>query len=55
MNIGRGYCSAIALPGDREALVLGGSGGVGVTETTAVLDLGTMVFTTAPACDGECA
>ena len=41
----RGFSSAVALPGDRHTLVIGGFDQGVVTEMTVVLDLGTMVFT----------
>ena len=54
MNIERGHCSTVSLPGDREALVLGGfgQGGVGKDDGGARpqhdgLHTGT--------CDGDCA
>ena len=40
------WCSAVVLPGDRQALVIGGYGEEDTERMTAVLDLGTMVFTT---------
>ena len=49
MGMARADCSAVVLPSDREALVIGGVGQRRLIETTAVLDLGTMVFTTEPA------
>ena len=45
----RDWCSALMLPGDRGALVLGGEDGDGARQTTAVLNLGTMVFSPGPA------
>ena len=49
MDIQRVFCSAVVLPGGREALVIGGEDEEGATQTTSVLDLGTMVFTAGPA------
>ena len=42
-------CSAAVLPGDRSSLVTGGYSQGGAIQTTAVLDLGTMVFAPGPA------
>ena len=46
MCMARSYYPAVALPGDREALVIGGSS---QARQTAVLDFGTMVFAPEPA------
>ena len=50
MGSARAYCSTVVLPGDREVLALGGlcQGEAADTEA-AVLDLGTIVFTTGSA------
>ena len=53
MGAAHGYCSAVALPDNRETLVISGLGQGGSTKTTVVLDLGTMFFTTGPARDGD--
>ena len=49
MDLERSYCSVVALPGNQEALVIGGEDEEETAHTTTMLDFGTTVFTQGPA------